>query len=133
MTTPPADTIGYFFDEHVMAPITSYLRAHGIYVLTAFEAGRAHRRIPDPDQLAFATVKGLIFVSNDTDLLNPRAVPQVASRQHAGIVYIDQTVSIGQQARFLRFVAETMTPDAISGQVMYYFPIEPEIFPDDAR
>ncbi len=130
MTTAPAASIGYFFDEHVMAPITSYLRAHGIFVLTAFEAGRAHRRIPDSDQLTFATAKGLIFVSNDTDLLNPRVVPQVASGQHAGIVYIDQTVSIGQQARFLRFVAATMTPEAVAGQVIYYFPIEPDLFPD---
>jgi hypothetical protein len=46
-------------------------------------------------------------------------------------VYIDQTVSIGQQARFLRFVAETMTAAAIAGHIIYYFPIEPDIFPDD--
>ncbi len=62
---PPADAIGYFFDEHVMAPIASYLHAHGIFVLMAFEAGRANREIPDADQLAFATTNRLVFVSNE--------------------------------------------------------------------
>jgi predicted nuclease of predicted toxin-antitoxin system len=128
----PANAIGYFFDEHAMAPIASYLQAHGVFVLTAFDAGRANREIADADQLAFATTNRLVFVSNDTDFLNPRVVPQLASGQHAGIVYIGQTVSIGQQSRFLRFVAETMTPDAIAGQVLYYFPIEPDLFPDDS-
>jgi predicted nucleic acid-binding protein len=52
----PSDSIGYFFDEHVIA---------------AFEAGRANHEIADSDQLAFATAHNLVFVSNDTDLLSP--------------------------------------------------------------
>lgn len=44
---PPTGSIGYFFDEHVIAAVASRLRAQRVDVLTAFEAGRANREIAD--------------------------------------------------------------------------------------
>lgn len=107
------------------------LRRYGIDVLTADEAGRAHKAISDDAQVAFAGGMGRIFVSNDTDVLNPKVVPQIATGQHAGIVYIEQNVSIGEQVRYLRFIAETETPASIAGQIRFYQPIPHGIFDDD--
>ena len=73
-----------------------------------------------------------VFVSNDTDVLNPRVVPQVASGDHAGIVYIDQTVRIREQGRFLRYLFETETLESVVGQIRFFEPIPPGVFPDDS-
>lgn len=71
--------IRYYFDEHVRAAIVGYLRSRGIDVLTAREAGRAHRRIADTEQLSFATNR--ILVSSDSDFLNPKSLPQLLTGQ----------------------------------------------------
>lgn len=98
--------VGYYFDEHIDPDVALYPRAHGIAVLTAEEAQRAQQRIPDADQLAFATAMGRVLVSRDKHFLNPQEVPQIATGQHAGIVSIRRTASIGDQARYLRYLAE---------------------------
>ncbi len=123
--------IRYFFDEHVRHAIVLALRQYGIDVLTADEEGRAHQGIDDDVQVTFAAAMGRVFVSNDTDVLNPNVVPQIATGQHAGIVYIEQRVSIGEQARYLRFIVATETPESIAGQIRFYQPIPRGMFDDD--
>jgi len=61
-----AESIRFFFDQHMWASVAKGLRRHGIDVLTAQDAGRCG--IPDPDQLAFATVQERVMVTFDTDL-----------------------------------------------------------------
>jgi len=124
--------ISYYFDEHIRTAITTALRARGIDVLTAQDANRANQRISDADQLEFATAGGRVFVSSDTDFLNPKVVPQLASSAHAGIVYIHQTVSIGEQVRFLLYLARTETKETIAGQIRYYSPAPDGQPPPDA-
>lgn len=122
--------ISYYFDEHIRAAITAALRAKGIDILTAQDANRANQRISDSDQLGFATTDGRVFVSSDTDLLNPKVVPQLISGTHAGIVYIHQMVSIGEQVRFLLYLARVETSETMAGKIRYYSPISDDQLPD---
>lgn len=125
--------IRYYFDEHVRAAIVGYLRSRGIDVLTAQEAGRANRRIADAEQLSFATEQNRILVSSDSDFLNPKSVPQLLTGQFSGIVYLtyDVTITIGAQARYLRYLAATETMETLAGQIRYYELIPHGMFPDD--
>ena len=80
-----------YFDEHVDPRIASGLRSRGIDVLTAREAGRAHRGIPDPIQLSFAAIEGRAFVSGDWDFLSYSAqVPP-----HMGVIIVPRQVDSG--------------------------------------
>lgn len=119
----PPQPIRYFFDEHVRRRIALFLRKYGVDVLTTGEAGRADQSIDDDAQVAFATSVQRVFVSNDTDVLNPNTVPQVATGQPTGLVYIEQSVGIGEQGRFLRYLFETETLESIAGQIRFYQPI----------
>ena len=123
--------VRYYRDEHIDPAVVPYLHAHGIDVLTANEAGRAGQQIADADQLSYATALGRVMVSRDQDFLNPKQVPQLVTYQHAGVVAIRRTVSVGDQARYLRYVAETETMDSMHGQIHYYQPILRGMFPDD--
>nr|MBF6592347.1 DUF5615 family PIN-like protein [Ktedonobacterales bacterium] len=121
-----------YFDEHVRsAPLTRFPRTRGIDVLTAQEALRAGQEIDDADQLAFATAQGRVLVSSDNHFLNPKVVPQLASGLHAGIVRLKDNVRIGEQGRYLRYIAQTETMATMAGQIRYYEPIPRGLFADD--
>ena len=127
----PQAPVCYYFDEHVLGAIVPYLRRYSIDVLTAYEAGRANQQIPDAEQLTYATEQGRVLVSRDKHFLNPHVVPQIATRQHAGIVCLRRDASIGDQARYLRYLAETATMESLAGQISYYQPIPRGLFDDD--
>jgi predicted nuclease of predicted toxin-antitoxin system len=128
-----ARPIRYYFDEHVRLAVARYLREHGIDVLTAYEAGRANQQIPDSEQLAYALAVERILVSSDVHFLNPRLIPQLATGQHAGIVRLrtNPHISIGDHARYLRYIAENETMETIAGQLRYFERIPHGMFPDD--
>ena len=131
MSEAASSDVTIYLDEHINPAITTYLRTHGIDVLTALEAGRANQRIPDFEQLDFATSVGRVLVSRDADFLNPSTVPQLNTGQHAGIVTIRRTASIGEQARYLRYIAETETMETMAGQIRYYEQVPKGLFSDD--
>jgi predicted nuclease of predicted toxin-antitoxin system len=128
---PQPSAIKYFLDEHIDPAVAGYLRAHAIEVLTARDAGRANRNISDAEQLGFATAQGRVLVSRDADFLKPREVPQLLSGMFAGIVALRRTVSVGEQARYLRYIAETETMETIAGQIRYFQHIPRGLFDDD--
>jgi hypothetical protein len=72
-----------FADENVHSALVDGLRAHGHDVLTAFQANRANQKIPDTDQLAYATSVGRTFLTN-----NRRHFHQLhkLNSKHAGII-----------------------------------------------
>ncbi len=72
-----------FADENVHRGLAAALRAIGHDVLTAHEAGRANQKIPDADQLAFATSVGRALLTNNRKHFHKlhRAFPG-----HAGII-----------------------------------------------
>ena len=72
-----------------------------------------------------------VLVSRDEHFLNPKEVPQLVSGQFAGIVSLRRTIGIGEQARYLRYIAETETMETLFGQIRFYEPIPRGLFPDD--
>src|SRR6266480_2521255 len=54
-----------FADENVHRGLTDALRVLGHDVLTAHQAGRANQKIPDADQLLYATSLGRTVLTNN--------------------------------------------------------------------
>ena len=99
-------------------------------MLTALEAGRANRRVSDTEQPDYATTEGRVLVSRDADFLNPDKWPQLLTGNYAGIVALRRLVSIGQQSRYLRYIAVTETMESLAGRIRYFEPIPPDLFAD---
>jgi len=72
-----------FADENVHRGLTDALRVLGHDVLTAHQAGRANQKIPDSDQLVYASGLGRAVLTN-----NRRHFHQLhrSNLVHAGIV-----------------------------------------------
>jgi len=85
-----ADSVRFYFDQHMWASVAQGLRDKGIDVLTTQDAGRCG--LTDPDQLAFAAAEGRVMVTFDTDYL----VLHHSGVSHAGIGWCpEQKHSIG--------------------------------------
>ena len=125
------ESIQFYFDEHIRLAVVQGVRRHGIDVLTAYEAGRANQRIADADQLAFATDSGRILVSSDTHFLNFHVVPQIETGAHGGVIFLRQSVGIGDQIRYLRYIASIETQESMKGTVRYFAPVPLGMFDDD--
>lgn len=131
IVTAPHPLLRFYFDEHVRQSVLDGVRGHNLDVLSAFEAGQANKKISDEEQLAFATHLDRILVTNDTDFLNFKVVPQLLTGEHSGVIYIHQAASIGDQIRFLRYMAATETPTSFRGTIRFFEPIPVGIFPDE--
>ena len=109
------EVLRYYFDEHVHSAISSGLQARGIFVLTAQAAGRANKRIPDDEQLAYATARGLVMVTNDRDFirLHHEQIP------HAGIIMLQQVLTIGEYIDYLELFALTTSPEAMHSTLVF--------------
>ena len=70
-----AEGLRYYFDEHVHSAIAHGLQARGIFVLTAQAAGRAGKRIPDDEQLAYARAQRLVLSYRSFDPKQHRRHP----------------------------------------------------------
>ena len=72
-----------YADEHYPYPVVELLRALGHDVLTVQEAGRANRKIPYPDVLAFASSeKRAVITENRKDFFRLHRIQPL----HAGII-----------------------------------------------
>lgn len=109
------DRLRYFFDEHMPVAIAEQLRARGIDVLTALDAGRANQKIEDADQLRFATQVGCVLVTEDSDFVSLSASQQ----PHAGIVYFPIALDIGSCVEYLELLALTTVPDELHNVLLY--------------
>ena len=79
-----ADPIKFYLDQNIVGGTAPGLRALGIDVISAHEAGKCG--LPDPDQLAFATSEGRVIVTYDPDYmaLHATGVPHTGiARCHA--------------------------------------------------
>jgi predicted nuclease of predicted toxin-antitoxin system len=109
-----AEPIQFFFDEHVLAAVARQLRQRGIDVKTAQEAGRC--RLPDVDQLAFATSEDRVLMTFDSDFL---ALHQLGVA-HAGIAWCHaQKYSIGELVKSLEILHGVMDRDSMRNHVEY--------------
>ena len=104
----------YFDDDSAMNPLVASLRAAGVEVVTADEAG--NRGKPDAAHFAFAAANGYtLCTSNIGDFLALHREWVAAGRSHAGIILItQQKFSIGEQLRRLRLMNELFEPADIA-------------------
>jgi predicted nuclease of predicted toxin-antitoxin system len=105
----------YFFDEHLDRAVAEQLLARGIDVLTAQSSGRAGKKIPDVEQLNFATLHNRVVVTHDRDFA------RLASGQlpHAGIILLQRSLSIGGYVEYLELMARTAESEELQNQLVY--------------
>jgi Domain of unknown function (DUF5615) len=80
-----ADAIRMYLDVHFSEAVTERLRAHGVDVLTAHEAGR--RTDADINQLRFATSDLRTMVTFDRDYLAISSSFQTNGEMFHGVIY----------------------------------------------
>lgn len=108
--------LSYYFDEHMKSAIARQLRSRGIDVLTAQEAGRAGKEIPDSDQLAYATSLGRVIVTRDHHF----EVLAYTQRPHAEIIRLQKEDTIGNYIEFLEYAAHVYEPEYMRNRLEYY-------------
>jgi hypothetical protein len=99
-------TLRLFLDEDVSPLLASLLRDDGFDVLTTMDAGRAHQRMPDEDQLAYAASLGRAICTHNIRHYSPLAVRWAElGREHAGIILAHQLPPGELAARFRALVS----------------------------
>ncbi|MGH7138072.1 MAG: DUF5615 family PIN-like protein [Pirellulales bacterium] len=109
-----AEPVRFYFDQHVQRSLARALRARGVDVLTAQDAGRCG--LPDPDQLAFATAEERVMMTFDTDYL----ALHYAGTQHAGIAWCQKRkYTVGELLGALTLLHGVLSRDEMRNQVEY--------------
>ncbi len=86
----------FYADENLPLDVVTELRRLGHDVLTAFEDGRANRRLPDEEVLTRATeLKRIVLTLNRRDF---RLLHQQSQVAHAGIIICTQDSDFTRQA-----------------------------------
>lgn len=106
----------FYLDEHIDPRIARALRARGVDVLTAQEAGRASHSIPDPIQLSYAAVNNRVFVTGDWDFLDYA----YTVHPHAGVAILPRHVGIGEATLYLEVLAHTRSAEDYANQMLVY-------------
>jgi hypothetical protein len=109
-----------YLDEDASArSLARGLRARGIDVLTAVEAGQLER--DDPDQLEFATHQGrVIYTYNVAHFYRLHTVWAVQGKSHAGIILVAQgRFSVGEQLRRVLKLVANRSAEAMRNQVEF--------------
>lgn len=95
--------------------IAEQLRLRGVDAQRPQEVGRANRKIPDLDQLTYATSMGRVLVSRDRDFTRLHAT----GIAHAGIVILQTNLSIGAFVEYLELLAKTTELAQMQNQLVY--------------
>jgi hypothetical protein len=103
----------YYLDEDVNhgPKVADELRRRGIDAVTALEAGRAGREIPDQEQLEYATGQGRVMVTQDV-----RFRPRLP---HGGLVVMQRRLSPGDYIDYLETLSEQFGPGDLADQTYY--------------
>lgn len=109
------EPLRYYFDEHIDPAIAVQLRARGVDVLTAADAGRAGQGVTDADQLAYAMDQKRVLITSDRDFIR-LATPQMP---HAGIILLQRPLSIGETVEYLELAAQVIDPDDVRDHLIY--------------
>ena len=105
----------YFDDDSAMSPLVAALRAAGVEVVTADEAG--NRGKPDGEHLAYAAANRFTLCTNLGDFLALHREWVAGGREHAGIILItQQRFSIGEQLRRFPLMDELFGPGDIANR-----------------
>ena len=115
-----AEPVRFFFDEHVADAVAVALRARGIDILTALDAGRTGRA--DAEQLRFATSAGRVVVTHDTDYLVLAANFQARGEVFAGVAFClarKYARNVGKLAHALADLHGVFTADDMQNHLEY--------------
>lgn len=95
------------------------LRAHGVKVLTALDAGMIERE--DHDHLAYATAQGCVLFSfNVGDYYRLHTEWVASDRPHAGIVVApQQRYSVGELVRRLTLLLAARSAEQMRNQIEF--------------
>jgi hypothetical protein len=100
-----------YADENVKFGIVEGLRRQGMDVVTAYESGQ--QSADDEDLLTVAASQRRLMLTNDTDFLRLHAEWIQNGRDHSGIVFWAQKMSIGVAIRrILKYALQTAPEDA---------------------
>jgi hypothetical protein len=115
----------YMDEDSMDQALVRALRARGVDVMTAHEAGMAERG--DPDHLRFATEQGRVLCTfNVGDFYELHTACLAQGREHAGIILVpQQRYSIGEQMRRLLRLVATVPADAMQSHVEFLSAWEP--------
>jgi predicted nuclease of predicted toxin-antitoxin system len=105
--------IRYLTDEHVPSAVAKGLRARGVEVMTAVQAGTLQD--PDPSVLTHARERGLVLITYDPDFLRLHA----AGIPHAGIVYGTADMSVGAVIGRALLIAEVLDAEEMINHVEF--------------
>ena len=101
-------------DQNVLGPVSRALVRHGLDVLTTQEADRCG--MPDPEQLAFATVEDRVIVTFDPDF---PALHQ-SGVEHAGIAWCpEHKYSIGELIQALLLLHGVLDREAMRNHLEF--------------
>jgi predicted nuclease of predicted toxin-antitoxin system len=97
-------------DEDISQRVAEGLRRRGIDAVSVYEVGRANRRVPDEEQLAFAAGDGRVLVTyNRADYQALDGRWRLDGREHAGILWCSERSTprraIGELVRALETTA----------------------------
>lgn len=78
----------FLLDEDMSRAVAEGLRARGVDAVSVHEAGRGNRRVPDEEQLAYATEQRRVLVTyNRADFQALDNLWRRQGRHHAGIYW----------------------------------------------
>jgi len=109
-----AQAVKFYTDEHVARAIVRGLRARGVDVMTAAEAGLSGAA--DSEHLQRAWSESRVTLTQDHDFLRLHA----EGIEHAGIAYAPQHSSIGEIIRWLMLIFQVLNADEMRGRVEFF-------------
>jgi hypothetical protein len=96
------------------------LRKDGYDVESCQEAYRHNRKIPDEDQLDYATRSGrAILTFNVGDFYQRDAMWRAVGRAHAGIIVSAEITDLGELLRRTRLHLDTYSPSAQHNTILW--------------
>ena len=115
--------IKLFTDEDVDARLAEELRKRGYDAESCLEAGRSNQRIPDDEQLAYATEQGrAILVFNVRDYVPLDVAWKANNQQHAGIIASPKIADLGELLRRVVNHLDTTDPEVQRDTLLWLAP-----------
>jgi predicted nuclease of predicted toxin-antitoxin system len=116
--------IRLFTDEMIDPVLATELCQRGYDALSCHGAGRANQRIPDEDQLTYATAQGrAILTYNAVDFMPLAQQWQNAGRAHAGIIVSSAMADVGEALRRVIYHLDTYDPAVQQNCVLWLQPV----------
>lgn len=105
--------VAFYFDEQIPKAVAEGLRRRGVDVITTPEAKMLGAS--DEQHLELANTQERVIVTHDTDFLRLNN----QGRLHAGIVFANQQMSIGEIIRGLTLIYQVLDADDMKGHVEF--------------